>query len=64
MAFKRRFRKRNIKKRFKRRFRKMSLKRTKMTSYDGIYYAKLHTIASITADNLTPTNGSMMVGWG
>lgn len=46
----------------KRRFRK-AFRKGKKTTYDGIYYAKLHTRKAITVDTIS-TGASMGVHWG
>jgi len=61
MAYKRRFRKRN--RRFRRKMRiPRPMKRFKKTSYDGIYYAKIHSRVAITAGSFVA--GSCSVTWG
>lgn len=44
MVFRRRYKKRIVKRRYKKRgmYRKKIMRRYKKTSYDGVYYAKVH----------------------
>ena len=61
MAFKRRYRKRT--RRYRRKMRiARPMRKFKRTTYDGIYYAKIHSRVAVTAGSYT--SGSVSVTWG